>query len=99
MVLARKPRLVALAAGHLVESCPRKVPESPSKWLEKARIRYIIIDEVYPHAIKFAEALTNGWSETTGLSISFRTGNTFVMEVTPAFFNKGNAGSPDNAEN
>jgi len=84
LVMARKPRLVALASGHPVIGVPLVMPDDPKKWLIEKEIRYILVDEAYPNTIEFMRALTGGEKLIPGVKISFGLGYTMLVEITPS---------------
>ena len=90
IVMTRNWRLVALASNHPVVECPMKVPDNPKEWLLKNDIGYIIVDEVYPNSKNYLRALAGNKEEGKGLITVFRMGQTYVIEVSPAFFSFGN---------
>jgi hypothetical protein len=53
-------------------------------WLKEKGVRYIIVDELYPQATDFMEALTKGWTIQPGeeYTIPFGAENTVIVEIT-----------------
>ncbi len=57
IVMGRKPRLIALASNYPVVGVPREAPANPAEWLKEQKVKYIILDELYPNVSKFLKAL------------------------------------------
>lgn len=83
VIMTRKPSLVALAGAAPVTGVPIPPPENPWKWVKEHQIRYILIDQIAPDALRFMQALSNGQAEVAGIRIIYNSDKTYVVEVNP----------------
>lgn len=81
VIMARKPTLVALATGRSVQPCPKEVPPDPRGWIEKNNVNFILVDEVYPHAMNFVSAYTNRFKSIENIRPVYENKNTFVLQI------------------
>jgi len=86
-VMTRLSRLVALASGKIVVNCPQVPPEDPEAWLKENGVTYILMDEIYPDTSRFLQKLTMRRNEIQWLRMSYRAGDTTVLEIAPSFGN------------
>jgi len=81
IVMARKPRLVALVTGRPTMVTPDKPPLDPDGWIKEKGVRYIVVDEAYESATRFVEALKRYSTNPDKYRVVAHSGETYVIKV------------------
>ncbi len=81
IIMARKPRLVALATRNPTIGVPESIPLNPEHWLKEREVKYIILDEAYDDSARFIEALKKYSINPDKYRIFSQGGGTFIVKV------------------